>query len=133
MLRTKDHKAVTITNNLLHVRQTNKRGREGKVKPLLAWCRQQQDIYSQRLEQGVAFHLETQYHQSNNCHSLACGGPHVTAHFPRVFMSVGRQMTRGKCSHLHTKSNVPFPSLTSGALHMEILAFTYWSLDQCHL
>lgn len=35
------------------------KGREEKVKPLPVWCRQQSDIYSQRLGQGVVFHLET--------------------------------------------------------------------------
>lgn len=52
--------------------------------------------------------ISSQDHQSNDCHNLACVGPCVTPHFPRVFMSVGRQMTRGKHSHLHTRGYVPF-------------------------
>lgn len=35
------------------------KGHKEKVKPLHVWCRQQYDIYSQRLGQGAAFHLET--------------------------------------------------------------------------
>ena len=50
--------------------------------------------------------ISSQDHQSNNCLNLACVGPCVTPHFPRVLVSVGRKMTRGKHSHLHTRGDV---------------------------
>lgn len=98
------------------------KGREGKVKLLLVWCRQQWDIYSQRLGQGVVFHLETHKLAGSSKQQLpqpGMCGPVCHTSFPPS-LHVGRQMTRGKHSHLHTRGYVPFLYLTSAALHMEI-------------